>query len=113
MTRHSPLLRLLSAALIAAPALCIVAIPAHAADQNEVQPAGPAWLQKTERKIDKGAKPVTRVVGKAGAKVGHATERGAHAVKRGTDKAGAKMHEKLPQGHTPPDVRGNVGQQAN
>src|SRR5574337_2128262 len=86
MPRHSPLPRLLSAALIAAPALCIVALPARAADQNEVQPAGPAWLQKTERKIDKGAKPVTRAIGKAGAKVGHATERGAHAVKRGTDK---------------------------
>ncbi|WHZ11128.1 MAG: hypothetical protein OJF60_001567 [Burkholderiaceae bacterium] len=113
MTKCSSTLRLLAAASVVASALYGIALPAHAADQAEVQPAGPAWLQKAERKIDKGAKPVTRAIGKAGAKVGHATERGAHAVKRGSDKMGAKMHEKLPQGHKPPDVRGKIDQQAN
>ena len=81
---------------------------AHAADQNEVQPAGPVWLQKAERKVDKTARPVTRAIGKGGAAVGSATQRGTHAVKRGSDKAGAKLHEKLPQGHKPPNVRSNL-----
>jgi hypothetical protein len=108
MTQYSSSLRLLAAVSVAASALYGLAMPAHAADQSEVQPAGPAWLQKTERKIDKGAKPVTRAIGKGGAAVGRATQRGAHAVKRGSDKMGAKMHEKLPQGHKPPNVRSDL-----
>jgi hypothetical protein len=113
MTKCLSSLRLLAAASVVASALYGIAIPAHAADQSEVQPAGPAWLQKAERKIDKGAKPVTRAIGKGGAAVGRATQRGAHAVKRGSDKMGAKMHEKLPRGHKPPDVRGDIGDKAN
>lgn len=108
MTPYLSSLRLLIAASVVASALYGLAMPAHAADQSEVQPAGPAWLQKAERKIDKGARPVTRAIGRGGAAVGRATERGAHAVKRGSDKMGAKMHEKLPQGHKPPNVRSNL-----
>lgn len=108
MTKHSSSLRLLAAASVAASALYGLAMPTHAADQNEVQPAGPAWLQKAERKVDKTARPVTRAIGKGGAAVGRATQRGTHAVKRGSDKAGAKLHEKLPQGHKPPNVRSNL-----
>lgn len=108
MIRYSSSLRLLATASVVASALYGLAVPAQAADQSEVQPAGPAWLQKAERKIDKGASPVTRAIGKGGAAVGRATQRGAHAVKRGSDKMGAKMHEKLPQGHKPPNVRSNL-----
>lgn len=113
MSKYSGFLRGAVVALAAASALYGLSVPARAADQGEVQPAGPAWLQKAERKIDKTAKPVTRAIGKGGAAVGRATTRGAHAVKRGSDKMGAKMHEKLPQGHKPPDVRGSIGEQTN
>jgi hypothetical protein len=113
MNKHSTLLRSVAVALAVAPALYGLGLPAQAADQGEVQPAGPAWLQKAERKVDKGAAPVTRAVGKAGSAVGRTSERAAHAVRRGSDKMGAKMHEKLPQGHKPPDVRGNIGDKAD